>query len=405
MPHTEPEPDRETDAGPLPTLPTLPTVELHRHFEAGLRPETIARLAARHGLTTARTRAGEVIPGVDPQDPDSVRRYYAGIAEGFRQPDGFARFTDSFGLPLSLIRSLEDLEEAVFDQLVVCAEEGSLHTELRGSPFTYQEHVHAPVEEIATALVRGVERAWIERGVSGTFILAFSRQKGIAGPEAPPERRQAASVARLAAALHRADRPVGLDIAGFPETTFPPGLFEEALRPAREAGVPLTVHAGEQGRPPDFADAPPGLIVEAVERLGARRIGHGTSLAASRQTRALVRDRGVSVECCPVSNERMGFMPVATHPLPLFLEEGLLASVCTDDPLMFGPFSVSETLSVIGDPLGLDRAALLQLSRNGVQSAFVSDARRRVLLNRLEDAAGAGHTIRPATPDNAPVHP
>jgi adenosine deaminase len=402
MPHTEPEPAREAGAGPP---PILPTVELHRHFEAGLRPETIARLAARHGLTTARTRAGHVIPGVDPQDPDSVRRYYAGIAEGFTQPDGFARFTDSFGLPLSVLRSLEDLEEAVFDQLIDCAEAGSLHTELRGSPFTYQEHVVAPVEEIAAALVRGVERAWTERGVSGTFILAFSRQKGIAGPEAPPERRQAPIVARLAAKLHRADRPVGLDIAGFPEITFPPGLFEDALRPAREAGVPLTVHAGEQGRPLDFADAPPGLIVEAVERLGARRIGHGTSLAASRQARALVRDRGVSVECCPVSNARMGFMPVADHPLPLFLEEGLLASVCTDDPLMFGPFSVAETFGVVRGPLGLDRATLLQLSRNGVQSAFVSDARRRVLLNRLEDAAGAGHTIRPATPDNAAVHP
>ena len=402
MPHTKPEPDRETSAGPP---PVLPTVELHRHFEAGIRPETIARLAARHGLTTARTRAGGVIPGVDPQDPDSVRRYYAGIAEGFTQPDGFARFTDSFGLPLFVLRSLEDLEEAVFDQLIDCAEAGSLHTELRGSPFTYQEHVHAPVEEIATALVRGVERAWHERGVSGTFILSFSRQKGIAGPEAPPDRRQAAIVARLAAALHRADRPVGLDIAGFPETTFRPGLFEEALRPAREAGVPLTVHAGEQGRPPDFADAPPGLIVEAVERLGARRIGHGTSLAASRMARALVRDRGVSVECCPVSNERMGFMPVANHPLSLFLEEGLLASVCTDDPLMFGPFSVAETLSLVRGRLGLDRATLLQLSRNGIASAFVSEERRRMLMDRLEGAAGVAHTIRPASTDEAAGRP
>jgi adenosine deaminase len=340
-----------------------------------------------------------VIPGVDPQDPDSVRRYYAGIAEGFTKPDGFARFTDSFGLPLSVLRSLGDLEEAVFDQLIDCAEAGSLHTELRGSPFTYQEHVRAPVKEIATALVRGVERAWTERRVSGTFILAFSRQKGIAGPEAPPDRRQAAIVARLAAALHRADRPVGLDIAGFPEDAFPPGLFEEALRPAREAGVPLTVHAGEQGRPPDFADAPPGLIVEAVERLGARRIGHGTSLAASRQARALVRDRKVCIECCPVSNARMAFMPVADHPLPLFLEEGLLASVCTDDPLMFGPFSVAETLSVVGGPLGLDRATLLQLSRNGIASAFVSEERRRVLMGRLDDAvrtAGRGGGARAA---------
>jgi adenosine deaminase len=201
---------------------------------------------------------------------------------------------------------------------------------------------------------------------------------------------QAACVAELAADLHRADRPVGLDIAGFPETTYPPRLFEKVLGPAREAGVPLTVHAGEQGRPPDFADAPPELIVEAIERLGARRIGHGTSLAAARSARALVRERGVAIECCPVSNERMGFMPIAGHPLPMFLQEGLLASLATDDPLMFGPFSVAETFDAIAGPLRLDARALAHLTLNGIESAFVSEQRRDLLRRRatLPPAAG-----------------
>jgi adenosine deaminase len=364
----------------------VPTVELHRHFEAGLAPETIARLAARHGLTEVRTRFGQLVPGVDPQDPAAVRRYYETVVRSFAGPGGFARFVDAFGLPLSVLRSLEDLEEAVFDELVACADAGSLHTELRGSPFSYQDHVAAPVEDIAEALVQGVDRAWLERGASGTFILAFSRHKGIADADAPASRRQAAAVARLAAGLHRPDRPVGLDMAGYPEVPYPPAAFAEALRPAREAGVPLTVHAGEQGYPPDFADAPPSLIVEAVERLGARRIGHGTSLAASRDARALVRERGVGVECCPVSNERMGFMPLASHPLPMFLEEGLLASVSTDDPLMFGSFSVAEMLAMAAGPLRLDRAATEQLGRNAVACAFVTGERRAWLSARMDAA-------------------
>jgi adenosine deaminase len=360
-----------------------PTVELHRHFEAGLPPETIAALAARHGVTEARTRAGLRVEGVDPRDPDSIRRYYASVAEGFGLPDGFTRFHQSFGLPLSVLRTLEDLEQAAFEQVVWCAARGSLHTELRGSPFTYQEQVRAPIEEIAAALVAGVDRAWRERGASGTFILAFSRQKGLAGPDAPPDARQAPAVARLAAELHRADRPVGLDIAGFPEREWPPRAFEPALAPAREAGVPLTVHAGEQGRPPDFADAPPALIVEAIERLGARRIGHGTSLAASAEARALVVERGVGVECCPVSNARMGFVPVAAHPLPRLLAEGVRASLSTDDPLMFGPFTVAETFDEIAGPMGLDRPALAALTRHGIESAFVTEERRAALRERL----------------------
>lgn len=139
------------------------TIDLHRHFEAGLTPETIARLAARHGVTETRTRAGQIVAGVDPQDPDSIRRYYKSIAAGFRSDNpakagshrehetdkmwdpalaglhshaGFARFVDSFGLPLSVLRTLDDLEQAVFEQLIDCAAAGSLHTELRGSPFT-----------------------------------------------------------------------------------------------------------------------------------------------------------------------------------------------------------------------------------------------------------------------------
>ena len=368
------------------------TVELHRHFEAGIRPETIARLAARHGLTEVRARSGVVVPAADPQDPASIRRYYDSVAAGFGADDGFPRFSDSFGLPLSVLRSLEDLEEAVFDQLVDCAASGSLHTELRGSPFTYQEQIAEPVVDIAVALVRGVDRAWAERAVSGTFILAFSRQKGLGPPDAPPVQRQAAVVARLAAELHRSDRPVGLDIAGFPETAYPPRAFEDALAPAREAGVPLTVHAGEQGRQPDFAGAPPALIVEAVERLGARRIGHGTSLAGSAEARQFLRERGVAVECCPVSNAKLGFITaVADHPLPLLLREGLLVSLATDDPLMFGPFTVAETFDAIAAPLRLTAADLLTLTRNGIESAFVTDSRRTWLRHQLEDRLRINH--------------
>lgn len=355
------------------------TVELHRHFEAGLRAETIARLAARHGVTSVRTRSGKPVAGIDPQDPDSVRRYYAEVSASFGREEGFALFADSFGLPLSVLRTTEDLAQAVFEQLVDCAERGSLHTELRGSPFTYLEHVEAPVEEVATALVAGVDRAWGERRVSGTFVLAFSRQKGLPGHGVVPPAGQARQVAEIAAKLHSARRPVGLDIAGYPELPFPPRLFVEALAPAREAGVPLTVHAGEQAGPPHYALAPPALVVEAIECLGARRIGHGTALAASPEARAVAIDRGVAIECCPVSNACMGFVPLERHPLPLFLEEGLLASVSTDDPLMFGPFTVGETLQVIAGPLRLDSRSLDRLQHNALETAFVSEERRVLL--------------------------
>ena len=140
--------------------------------------------------------------------------------------------------------------------------------------------------------------------------------------------------------------------------------------------MPLTVHAGEQGRPPDFADAPPESIVEAVERLGARRIGHGTSLAALADgAGARCASAASAIECCPVSNDEDGIHAARRdHPLPLFLARGPAASsLATDDPLMFGPFTVAETFDAIAGPLGLDAADLLTLTRNGIETAFVSD--------------------------------
>jgi adenosine deaminase len=377
-------------APPAPTRPAHdahPTVELHRHFEAGLTPETLARLAEKNGVTDVRTRRGVVVQGVDPRDPASIRRYYQEIARGFRKDGGFARFVDSFGLPLSVLCSLNDLEDAVFEQLCACAEAGSVHTELRGSPASYQEKVKAPVTEILQALRRGVRRAFEERGASGTFIAAFSRQNALGDPA--NNQHQAPAVVAAAVALHTDDDPCPIDIAGFPELAFPPRMFVDVLAPAREAGVPLTIHCGEQGVAPDFADAPPWTIQEAVELLGARRVGHGTSLQRDPDVRALVRDRGVGVECCPGSNDLMGFCAPADHPLRAFLDEGLLATISTDDPLMFGHFHVRALLTDTASALRLGPKERQRLAANGVETAFVSPARRRLLSARLQGLAAA----------------
>ena len=195
------------------------TVELHRHFEAGLTPETIARLAARHGVDRGahargprRRRRRPAGPGLDP------RATTRAVAAGFGAPDGFARFIDSFGLPLSVLRTLDDLEEAVFDQLVECAE-------ARQPPHRAARlavHLPGAGRRAGRGDRRGAGRAAsTARGasarVSGTFILAFSRQKGL-GPAATrrPCSARRPVVAQAGRALHRADRPVGLDIAGFP---------------------------------------------------------------------------------------------------------------------------------------------------------------------------------------------
>jgi adenosine deaminase len=131
--------------------------------------------------------------------------------------------------------------------------------------------------------------------------------------------------------------------------------------------------------PPGFDDAPAALILEAIDRLGARRIGHGTSLAGSTAARVVARQRGIGIECCPWSNDLMGFMPLDRHPLGQFLSDGLLVSLATDDPLMFGTFTVREVFDVTAPRIGLESEALRQMTRNAIDTAFVSDERREWL--------------------------
>lgn len=365
----------------------VPTVELHRHFEAGLRPETLARLAEKNGVSDVFTRSGIRIEGVDPRDPESIKAYYRAVARDFKAPGGFARFVDSFGLPLSVLCSLEDLEVAAYEQIVALAQAGSLHSELRGSAMTYQARIDASVPEIIEALRAGVRRAYETDQASGTFIVSFSRQNALGPEHGPRAKRQAPEVCAAVAEAYDPEDPIGLDIAGFPEIDYPPRMFEAVTAPVREAGVPITIHCGEQGHAPDYAEAPPHLVREAVEVLGARRVGHGLCLAADPDVRALVRDRAVGVECCPGSNLRMGFIDrFEDHPLPLFLQEGLRASLSTDDPLMFGDPTVSHLLERCAEPLGLDVDRQRQLADNGIATAFVSEARRAQLLRRLHEA-------------------
>lgn len=359
-------------------MDNIPTVELHRHFEAGMSPETIATLAQRNNVTNILTRNGkEPIKGVDPQDPESIRAYYRGILDGFKSPDGFSRFLDSFGLPVGVMRSLEDLQYTAHQQILDQARQGSIHTELRGSPYTYQENLKEPAtfEEVMAAIRSGISQAYEEKGASGTYIACVSRNK---------VDKYGEDVVKAVLATHTPADPMGFDIAGGPEGKFPPAMFEKLVKPLHEAGIPITIHVGEQSKPPDFPETPPSFIKDAIDRLGAQRIGHGLSLIADPELWAYVKDRDVCIENCPISNDTLGYMPLDQHPLKRFLDAGLPVTLDTDDPLMFGVSSVRDIAVNNGQILRLTPEDLAQITRNGIAAAFVTSKRRAELEQKFD---------------------
>jgi adenosine deaminase len=178
---------------------------------------------------------------------------------------------------------------------------------------------------------------------------------------------------------------VGFDLAGA-EQCHPPQDFADALAIARDAGVPITLHAGEA----DAAER----VLEAAE-LGATRIGHGVRLVdwldstEGRERLDEVRERGLHLEMCPTSNVNTGAVrSLAEHPMAALWHAGISLSYHTDNPLMSCTTMTAEA-DVLVRQLGLGRTDLQAMAREAAKRSFLPDTLRAQALSRLGDEAAA----------------
>ena len=298
--------------GPLP-----PLADLHRHLDGSLRPATVADLAAA---------AGVEVPADLP----------------FRRGMGLEAALQRFRFTLSLLQAPAAVRRVAAEMCADAAAEGVTTLEIRFAP---QLHRGAPPEAIADAALEGAA------GRAGLVLC------GLYGE--PPE-----VFDRLVTVAASRRGIVGIDLAGGPSPThsFRMSDYRGAFRRAADLGLGRTVHAGE-GRPP-------AEIREAIEELGAVRIGHGTTLLDDPAVVDLVLARGVTIEVCATSNEHVGAIPsVAAHPLPRWLAAGVRACVCTDNTLMSAVDAPEEHRRVAAIP-GMDAAAMQRVIASGHAAAF-----------------------------------
>jgi adenosine deaminase len=158
---------------------------------------------------------------------------------------------------------------------------------------------------------------------------------------------------------------------GGDEAGFPPGDFADAFAVAREAGLGLTVHAGEWAGPESVRG---GLA------LGVSRIGHGVRAAEDPELVRELAERGTVLEVCPTSNIALGLYPsYAEHPLPALRAAGVPVTLGSDDP-PYWDASIGREYAVASEQFGLDDAALREITRTALRAAFVEeDVRRRLL--------------------------
>lgn len=332
-----------------------PLVELHRHLDGNVRLETVIELARRHRLPLPAPTAEELAPHVRLAEPRA----------------DLLGFLVRLDLLRSVLADYDAVRRVARENLEDAAAEGIDYIELRFSPwFMAEPHGLDPVG-VAEAVCDALEQARGTVPVEARLIVIVSRTYG---PEA--------GWREVEAAVRCRDRGVvALDLAG-DELGFPGALFVDHFRRAADAGLHRIAHAGEASGPDS--------VRQAVEGLGAERIGHGIRAIEDPAVVELLVERGIPLEVCPTSNVHTSTVPsLAAHPLPALIAAGVTATLNTDDPAISG-IDLAHEYRVAREEMGLSEATLLALQRNALAAAFLSDRERRDLAAGLASAAAGG---------------
>ncbi|UYG05735.1 adenosine deaminase [Halomonas sp. LR3S48] len=327
-------------------LKRLPKAELHLHIEGSLEPELMFALARRNGVELPFGSVEEVRAAYDFQDlPSFLELYYRGM---------------------SVLRRAEDFHDLAMDYFRRAHAEGVVHVEMHFDP---QAHLARGIEldVVMEGLSLARREAERELGMSTGLIMAFLRDR-------PAD--EAMKVLESAAPYWEMLDAVGLDSA---ERGHPPSKFVEVFQRAKMLGIPRVAHAGEEG--------PPEYIREALDLLDVCRIDHGVRCLEDPELVARLRDEGVVLTVCPLSNVRLKVVErIEEHPLPQLLDAGLRLTLNSDDPAYFGG-GMLDNFVACHDAFGWSRETFIQLAGTAIESAFMSDVRRLELHRQLAASA------------------
>ncbi|MEM1389998.1 MAG: adenosine deaminase [Pseudomonadota bacterium] len=314
-------------------IAALPKAELHLHLEGSLEPEMMMQLAERNGVTLPFKSLEEIKSAYNFNNlQDFLDIYYQGMAVLLTEAD-FHDLTDAY-LQRCAADNVRHVE-VFFDP------QG--HTE-RGLPFS------VPINGILSAL----DAAKDKYGITYKLIMCFLRHLS---EESAFETWQQAQPY-----LDRLEG-VGLDSS---EVGHPPSKFKNVFAAARDAGLKVVAHAGEEG--------PPEYVWEALDILKIDRIDHGNRLLEDENLIQRVRDDGLTLTVCPLSNLCLRVVnDLRDHPMKRMLELGLSATINSDDPAYFGGY-VNENYRQTAQAVGLTTDDIVTLARNSFTGSFLSEA-------------------------------
>lgn len=323
----------------------LPKVELHVHHVGSASPRIVAELAARH---EGRSPV--------PADPAALADYFA-----FRD---FAHFVEIYLSVVDLIRDQEDVWLLTYEVARELARQQVRYAELTITPYSHVRR-GVPAPAFCEAIEDARTRAAADFGIELRWCFDIPGEAGL--PAAEETLR-----------ISLGERPDGLISFGLggPEVGVPRPQFKPYFDQARAAGLRSVPHAGET--------TGPQTVWDALRDLAAERIGHGIAAVEDPKLLEFLAERQIALEVCPTSNVRTRAVPrIEEHPLPRLVEAGLLVTINSDDPPMFGT-TLNDEYAVAARLLGLGPQGVAALARTAVAASFLDPASKQRIAGEID---------------------
>ena len=329
---------------------SLPLCELHRHLDGSIRLETILELADQHGIALPANDVAGLAP-------------YIHIDES---APSLMAFIDRFEHMTAVLVDADACRRVAYENVEDALREGIDYVELRYSPWFMARSHGLHMAEVIEACADGVRAAERDTGVRANIIGGLSRTYGVE-----------TCLKELDAILAHRDHIVAVDLAD-DEASFPAPLFVEHFKRVRDAGLHVTIHAGE-------VDGPES-VWSAISDLGAERIGHGYRSIEDPALVDYLVEKGIGLESCPTSNLHISAIKdYASHPIKQLADCGVKFCLNTDDPGI-SAIDLAHEYGIAAAAVGLTSAQVLQSQRDALDMAFLSKDEKADL--KLKAAVG-----------------
>ncbi len=325
-------------------LNKLPKIELHLHIEGTLEPELMFELAQRNAISLPYKNVEE------------VKTAY--------QFNNLQDFLDIYYQGAQVLQSEQDFYDLTWTYINKCREQNVVHIEPFFDPQTHTSR-GISFASVFSGICRALEDGEKEFGITYCLIMCFLRHLSEA---------EAIETLELAKPYLEKIDGVGLDSS---ELNHPPEKFLQVFSLAKESGLKLVAHAGEEG--------PAGYIWSALDNLAVERIDHG--VRALDDTELVVRliESKIPLTVCPLSNVKLKvFESMSEHTILTMLELGLNVCVNSDDPSYFGGY-ITENFNELSKHLSLSKKQAKQLVENSINGSFASKLRKKEIQVLLDD--------------------